>query len=207
MKPELPIPLKLLLKLRPLATTVPTFNSFPPIVICAGQPLEYDHSATDPEGDLLLYKFCSPLDGGGNLLDNANYETCAGAAPNPACPPPYDDVFFNAPAFTPLAPMAGNPVISIDPLTGIITGTPELIGQYVVGVCVEEYRDGQLISTVFRDFQFNVASCDPLVVADIEEDEIISDQEFLINSCGETAINFVNQSFQQQYIGTMGVGV
>lgn len=178
----------------------PTFNSFPPIVICAGQPLEYDHSATDPEGDLLLYKFCSPLDGGGNLLDNANYETCAGAAPNPACPPPYDDVFFNAPAFTPLAPMGGNPVISIDPLTGIITGTPELIGQYVVGVCVEEYRDGQLISTVFRDFQFNVASCDPLVVADIEEDQIISDQEFLINSCGETAINFVNQSFQQQYI-------
>lgn len=178
----------------------PTFNSFPPIVICAGQPLQYDHSATDPEGDLLLYKFCSPLDGGGNLLDNANYQTCAGAAPNPACPPPYDDVFFNAPAFTPLEPMGGDPVISIDPLTGIITGTPELIGQYVVGVCVEEYRNGQLISTVFRDFQFNVASCDPLVVADIEEDEIISDQEFLINSCGETVINFVNQSYQQQYI-------
>lgn len=178
----------------------PTFNSFPPIVICAGQPLQYDHSATDPEGDLLLYKFCPPLDGGGNLLDNANYTTCAGAAPNPACPPPYDDVFFNAPAFTPLEPMAGDPVITINPLTGMITGTPELIGQYVVGVCVEEYRNGELISTVFRDFQFNVASCDPLVVADIQEDEIISDQEFLINSCGNTTIDFVNQSFQQQYI-------
>ncbi|MGB0429857.1 MAG: gliding motility-associated C-terminal domain-containing protein, partial [Bacteroidia bacterium] len=36
---------------------------------------------------------------------------------------------------------------------------PRRFGQYSVGIAVKEYRDGQLLSTVVRDFQFNVIGC------------------------------------------------
>lgn len=183
-----------------LCNSSPSFDTYPPIIICNDTPLSYDHSATDPDGDLLVYEFCSPLLGGGPLLDPVFYNTCGGANPIPACPPPYNFVTFEAPAFSPSQPMGGDPIISINPNTGLITGTPTLQGQFVVGVCVSEYRNGQLLSRVFRDFQFNVASCDPTVVADIQEDIRLSEQEFVVNSCGDYTIDFLNQSFQQSFI-------
>ena len=197
-----------MIELTPLAQQLcnssPSFETYPPMIICNGAPLVYDHSATDPDGDQLVYEFCAPLLGGGPQLDPVFYNTCTGANPIPACPPPYDNVTFRAPTYTPSQPMAGDPVISIDPQTGLITGTPEFQGQFVVGVCVSEFRNGLLLSRVFRDFQFNVASCDPTVVADIEEDIQISDQEFVVNSCGDYTITFNNQSFQQSFIDNFG---
>lgn len=192
------------IELTPLAQSQcnnsPTFDTYPPSIICNGLPFEYDHSATDPDGDQLIYEFCSPLLGGGNQLGPLLYTTCIGASPIPACPPPYDPVAFRAPNFSPSQPMGGSPIINIDPLTGLITGTPNLQGQFVVGVCVSEYRNGLLLSRVFRDFQFNVANCDPTVVADIEETSIINGQQFVVNSCGDSSVVFGNQSFQRQFI-------
>ncbi len=178
----------------------PVFDDFPPTVICINEPLEYDHSATDADGDQLVYSFCAPRQGGGPILDAANYQTCFGAQPTPACPPPYPQVVFAAPTYTPGEPMGGAPLVTINTQTGLITGTPDVQGQFVVGVCVEEFRDGVLLSRVFRDFQFNVAPCDPTVVADIREDVMIADQEFQINSCGRTTISFDNESFQEANI-------
>lgn len=99
--------------------------------------------------------------------------------------------------------MGGSPVVSINPTTGLITGTPIVQGQYVVGVCVSEYRNGILLSKVFRDFQFNVARCDPTVVAEVESDEVVNNQQFVINSCGNNTISFVNESFQRIYINQL----
>lgn len=181
----------------------PVFDQFPPTVICANSPLNFDHSATDPDGDQLVYSFCAPLAGGGPQLQTPfAFGSCDGAYPNPACPPPYREVNFIQPLYSPVAPMGGDPVIQIDPNTGVITGTPRLLGQYVVGVCVYEYdkTTGKLLSKVFRDFQFNVANCEPTVVADIKENKIISDKEFEVNSCGITEIKFINESYQRQFI-------
>ncbi len=178
----------------------PVFNTFPPTIICANQPLVYDHSATDADGDQLVYEFCAPYTGGGNNTSADLLNTCIGAQPDPACPPPYGNVQFIAPNYTPLFPLGGSPPVSIDASTGIITGTPTEVGQYVVGVCVSEYRNGVLLSRIYRDFQFNVASCDPQVVADIKEDEIINGREFVINSCGNATITIENQSYQLQFI-------
>ena len=175
----------------------PVFNNVPPIVICANEPIDFDFSATDPDGDDLVYSFCTPFTGGGTNQTQPTLPN--GVAPDPDLPPPYQGVPFAAP-YSATNPMLGNPTVTIDGNTGFITGVPEFLGQYVVGVCVEEYRNGQLLSVVRRDFQFNVADCEPTVVADIEEDIMIGDQEFQIISCGEETVDFVNESYQQSFI-------
>ncbi|MEM1323518.1 MAG: PKD domain-containing protein [Bacteroidota bacterium] len=182
----------------------PIFNEFPPIVICANEPLFFDHSATDAEGDQLVYGFCSPLKGGGiaGAFAPGDPESCRGFRPDPSCAPPYEEVDFIIPAYTPLVPMGGSPIINIDPVTGLISGIPDVQGQFVVGICVQEFRNGQLLSVTRRDFQFNVADCEPLVQARIDADEIIGPQHFLIRTCGETDIGLINLSQQFSNIDT-----
>ncbi len=183
-----------------LCNSSPVFNDFPPVAICTGEPIDFDHAATDPDGDLLVYEFCTPITGGGN--DQQNAESPVGVAPNPDLPPPYAPVSFNA-AYSFSNPMLANPQLSIDPNTGFLTGVPLAAGQYVVGVCVKEYRNGVLLSETRREFQFNVANCQPTVEADIEENEIVSlqgIQYYVVEACGANAVNFINESFQQQFI-------
>jgi gliding motility-associated-like protein len=96
--------------------------------------------------------------------------------------------------------MGGAPPISINTQSGFISGTPTMLGQYVVGVCVEEYRNGVLLSTVRRDFQFNVADCSPTVIANILSDSIAGPQQYVVSSCGQNSVTFLNQSVQQQFI-------
>ena len=170
----------------------PVFTNFPEIVICVNEPISFDHSATDAEGDQLVYSFCSPFKGGGN---GGGQTGLNGVAPNPDAPPPYNDVDFRVPTFTSNFPLGGDPLVTIDPVTGIIAGVPEVIGQFVVGVCVQEFRNGELLTTVRRDFQFNVENCDPLVQADIVEDDFLGNNAFLVNICGQNEFQFRNQSF------------
>jgi hypothetical protein len=173
----------------------PVFNNFPPIVICNNYPLEVDYSATDAEGDLLVYSFCAPFAGGGNILGGPGATGCDGVIPNPPCAPPFTEVPFIAPNFTATQPMGGNPVVGINPSTGIISGTPQFNGQYVVGVCVEEYRNGQLLSVTRRDFQFNVTDCDPQATALVEYDELLGPSRYAIRKCdGTTSLTILNQS-------------
>ncbi|MEM9917000.1 MAG: PKD domain-containing protein [Bacteroidota bacterium] len=182
--------------------TSPVFNEFPPIVICANEPIDFDHSATDAEGDQIVYEFCGALAGGGVLgaFEFGDPESCEGFRPDPACPPPYTPVRYAFPTFSPSEPMRGDPMIEIDPNTGLITGTPQNLGQYVVGVCVKEFRNGVLLSTIQRDFQFNVANCEPLVDARIRGDERIADNAFLVRGCGELTVEIENESVQRSNI-------
>ena len=193
-------------KAQEICNDSPVFNDFPPIVICQDEDVNFDHSATDPDGtSQLVYEFCSPFVGGG--LGGANPGDPPGAAfgfngvaPDPDAFPPFTDVNFVLPTYAYNRPMAGNPVVSIDPNTGMITGVPEILGQYVVGVCVKEYLDGELICVVKRDFQFNVAVCEPTVVADLKADDIVNGNEFVVNSCGNYTVGFTNNSYQAQFI-------
>jgi len=181
----------------------PRFNNFPPIIICAGLPLVFDHGATDAEGDQLTYEFCAPLESGGTdgATGPGDPNSCTGVRPAPEnCLPPYGEVIYQLPNYQASAPLAGNPVVEIDPLTGMITGTPDIKGQFVVGVCVKEYRNGVLIGIVRRDFQFNVTTCDARVLAALVADTIQNGQNFIINSCGETDVFIENQSIQEANI-------
>ncbi len=182
----------------------PVFNDFPPIVICANEPLEFDHGATDAEGDQLVYEMCAPLEGAGvvGAFEPGDPTSCDGFRPDPSCPPPYDDIAFTLPTYTPLNPMGGNPQIVIDPNTGLITGTPVIMGQFVVGICVKEFRNGELLSVTRRDFQFNVAFCQPTIRADMVADEEIEGpiKTFVYNICDDNTLQIENTSVQESSI-------
>lgn len=119
-------------------------------IVCKSSYFQYSFAATDPDGDSLSYQFCSA------------YEGASQAAPSPstAATPPYTMVPY-APSFNGSQPM-GNGVV-INPATGLISGTaPALMGQYVVCVCVNEYRSGVLIGTTRKELHVEVRDCSPL---------------------------------------------
>ena len=126
------------------------FNEWPPIYICVNEPIDFDHSATDIDGDSLVYRLCTPFEG----ADPDN------PMPQPIDEdlPPFDTVVWVSPPYSNQNIMGGDP-LTIQSETGFMTGVPNTIGQFVVGVCVDEYRDGTFLSTTRRDFQYNVGVC------------------------------------------------
>jgi hypothetical protein len=128
----------------------PVFSHFPPIFVCAGSPFSFDHSATDANGDSLSYSFYTPYDGDnaiGGPLDPTFSNNIAQFTP----------IVFK-PGYSATNPLGGSP-LNINPTTGLLSGTPTAIGQYVVGIVVKEWRNGVLIGQTLRDFQFNVVNC------------------------------------------------
>lgn len=148
----------------------PRFTNRPPIYICNGIAIEFNHIATDPDGDSLVYSLCTPfngLDGCCPVVRNPPFQVSTGSsqcfAPPTSCPsvntpPPYLSVPFVSP-YSSSYPIASNPAININSNNGFLDGVPNIIGQWVVGVCVSEYKNGQLIGVHHRDFQFNVINC------------------------------------------------
>lgn len=126
----------------------PRFTLFPPILVCVNHMLVFDHSATDPDGDNLTYSLFNP------------YAGFSSGAPGPgtANPPPFTPVTFTGP-YSVANQMGGAPILTINPVTGQLTVFPTTIGQFVVGICCTEKRNGQVIGVHYRDFQFNVLQC------------------------------------------------
>jgi hypothetical protein len=124
-----------------LGNSSPVFTALPPPFVCEGDPMQVDLSATDADGDQIVYRFC-----------NAFCDSPIIPPGNPPRPqmPPFGVVPFRPP-YTVDAPMKGNPLIKLDANTGLITGTPDPIRpffcyiyqQYVMTVCAEEYRNGR----------------------------------------------------------------
>lgn len=163
----------------------PVFQAWPPIYICAGTPIVFDHSALDTQGDSLVYELCAPFIGADNII----------SMPQPVNPPtstsllfPYDTVTWQPP-YTTLDMMGGVP-LAIDRNTGILTGTPFLTGQFVVGICVKEYRNGVLIGISKRDFQYNVGACASNNQSGFFAPEVV---------CDGFTVNFLNQSAISTY--------
>ncbi len=145
----------------------PRYTYFPPLFVCTNIPLFFDHSATDPDGDSLYYELCDPFSGLDALCPSIGAIAPVGC-PGIANPPPYLFVPWDG-IYSGTYPMSATTPIAIDGNTGLLTGTPDMIGQWVVGVCVSEYRNGVLIATNKRDFQFNVVDCSTLAVASIPD--------------------------------------
>lgn len=93
--------------------------------------------AYDADGDSLHYSLVAPKT---NNLTNVNY----------------------AASYSATQPFGVTPT-SIDPKTGIVSTLGQNSGQFLIAVKVDEYRDGQWLSSTVRDFTTNVyVNPDPL---------------------------------------------
>ena len=156
------------------------FRNYPPQIICINNPLFYDHSATDADGDSLSYEFCTAFQGG----SSGNPKPIPGTTV-------FNPIQYSL-GFSAQAPLSGNPPFQINPKTGQITGVPKQIGRFVVAVCCHEWRNGVKINTLTREFQFVVTNCSKAVVANIPQ---YSEQfNTYVVQCKGYTVHFANLS-------------
>lgn len=183
----------------------PRFKNLPPLFMCNKLNFNFDYSATDPDGDSLVYIFYNSFDGLDDCCPSINggvNNSCA--SPPPSCPiiapsPPYPTTLFTS-TYSVLNQLPGNPSFLVNGSTGQFSGTPNNLGIYLVCVGVKEYRNGNIISTHYREYQFQVVPCQVSVLAAIGN--------FTSQCFGNTA-NFVNESVNtstaQSYSWDFGV--
>jgi hypothetical protein len=121
-------------------------------VVCNNSPFILDFSATDSDGDSLSYSFCDAIHGGD--------QSSTGANPTTALAPPYSSVSYLSP-YSGSSPLGSS--VTIDPKTGMISGIAPPIGEYVVSVCVSEFRNGVYIGGTRKEIHLKTANCNPLV--------------------------------------------
>lgn len=146
------------------------FNEYPPLVLCANNTLDFDHSAFDEDGDSLVYSLCSPLLGG----------SISNVIPDPETAAPYSPITWET-NFSALVPLGVGSTVTIDAQTGMMSFTPNQLGNFAIGVCVQEYREGILINEKMRTFGYRVVACDvetPLTVDLVGPPDLIEDCGF-----------------------------
>jgi len=120
----------------------------PPRQTCIGHSFTFDHSATDADGDSLTYEIGSAYQGGSS----------ADIKPIPL-PPPFTPMDYIMP-LSYSNPISCSVPLTIDPVTGMISCTPNALGKYMVSICCNEWRSGILINKISRIFVLVVATGD-----------------------------------------------
>jgi len=122
----------------------PTWDTEPLLYICCDTSACYDQSATDADGDSLVYSLYNPFD--------THASSCT----------PFDLIPY-LPGFSFTNPFTSVSGMTIDPLTGFITVEPIGCSEVsVMGVQIDEYRDGDLIGTIRRDNMVILNAGDPV---------------------------------------------
>ncbi len=157
--------------------STPVFKKWSPIFICVGKPYIFDHGAIDPDGDSLVYRMWTPFTGASKAFPK----------PQPPNKPDFNPVGWQTPYSE--ADMLGGDPLRIDSKTGALYAVPNAIGQYLLGVQVQEYRNGVLLSTVYRDYEVSIIDCANLVDAAIKAPSL---------QCDNLTVNFVNESINSK---------
>lgn len=137
------------------------FDTKDTVVICEGSPFFYDFAATDVDNDALSYEFAPAYEGGS--INNTQ--------PKVPDPPPYSSLPYGF-SFTYFRPMG--PDVSINPVTGMISGIAPNAGIYVVTVAVVERRNGVIINRHRKDIHIKVAAC-TIAAADLQPEFVTCD--------------------------------
>ncbi|MCU0320918.1 MAG: PKD domain-containing protein [Chitinophagaceae bacterium] len=170
------------------ATLPGAFNNSPQFfikdtaLVCAGKNFNLDFGAEDKDGDVLQYSFCDA------------YTATSGS--NNSAPPST----LNLIAIPYVSPFSGTDPLAgptINPTTGVISGVAPGVGQYVVSVCITEYRNDRAFTEHRKDFILKVQDCD----------YIDAQLPTTIVQCDNFSVNFENQSFSsaiQSYAWNFG---
>lgn len=138
----------------------PTFNDTLVSYICKGDTGYLSNSATDPDGDSLVYSLEIPFKG---VLGN-------GSGGNPPPISPYTATVLNPYTINPpqvlwAAGFSGAQIFGaggyqyIDPNTGITQFSSQTPGFFVAAVEIKEYRNGVQIGVIRRNIQLIVEDC------------------------------------------------
>ena len=125
-----------------------TFAQNDTAIVCENSFFTFSFAATDIDNDSLAYSFCDAYSGG----------STGSPTPSPASLPPYAPVPY-AGGYYGSSPMGGG--VTINPFTGIVSGTAPSSGIYVLTVCVSEYKRGTNIKMgeVRKSLHIQVANC------------------------------------------------
>jgi gliding motility-associated-like protein len=165
------------------------FTNLPPFILCTANQTVFDHSAIDPDGDSLVYSLCDPdkfLPSPVNDID-----------PSPELPGPYVPILWTA-GYADSIPFGPASPITLDSVTGLLTFTPMMIGNFMTGVCIEEYRNGVLINYTNRTYNFGVVNCDVYIPFEVETKNetgaanggTVNGVSTIVEDCGEQFIYF-----------------
>lgn len=114
---------------------------------CINETFNYFFGATDPDGDSLVYSLTAPL-------NSSRFQP----VPTPS-PQPHEPVTFTE-GISVNNMVPGDPALNID-RDGRLQVKPDQLGVFVFGIKVEEFRNGEKIGEVRRDYQLLVADCNP----------------------------------------------
>ena len=167
---------------------MPVVTDSIPFQICSNTPFQYSFTSSDIEGDQLVYELCAPPTVDGSAIP---YPL---PYPSGMVLPPYDFPTYNT-----LNPL-GNDIFTLDANTGELYAYPTQTGSFLVGICVSEYRNGVLLSTMTRDLVFNVVECEPQVHANVEADTINTIGSYEFTLCNSTETQITNLSQHLDYI-------
>lgn len=123
-----------------LINSSPQFTSTSGNFGCVGNLFSFSFNAVDKDGDELRYYLVSPLQSytpSGNIFTNVDW----------------------LPGYTPSNPIKGDPPLSIDQNTGKLTMKATQTGLFIFTVEVQEWRQGQQIGAIRRDFLVPVIDC------------------------------------------------
>jgi len=123
----------------------------------------------DQDGDQLIITLAAPIIAGGARGSDVlvgDPTACDGVQPDPQrCLPPFGLMPFS-PGYSPAQPFGVSSDITFDPQTGILRGTPTEAGLFQIALKMEEYRNGDLLSTSTYEYVMEVIA--PIEVAIIE---------------------------------------
>jgi hypothetical protein len=127
----------------------PIFGPIPAQYLCRSNFTNIDFSASDSDGDSLVYSMVNPLQG---------HATDLNSEPVPPYSAPYPLITFE-PGYSTNNAIHGNPPLAINLHTGLLTVDPSETGLFAFAIVCEEYRNGVKIGEVRRDFQFLIINC------------------------------------------------
>ncbi len=130
-----------------------TNNVFNPI-ICVNKLFKYKLNYTDSDGDSIAFRFIQPIIGGYTSYIDPGQNTG---------PKPYDLVTYIL-GYDKYNFIDATDTPRLNPLTGEISFTPTAIGSYVFGYAVDEFRNGQLIGTVYHQSLLKTNICDSIII-------------------------------------------
>ena len=134
---------------KPFVNSTPQFQFLNGEYVCRNEVFEINYDAIDGDGDVLKYSLVTPYNGFSNPNDPR-------AANKPSSSYPIV-VWANGSDNANQIP--GNPSLTVQSQKGILNVKASSLGLHVISVLCEEYRNGERIGGVRRDFQFLVVDC------------------------------------------------